>query len=83
MIPAPKQVPSPLAEDWATRGISYAVGADVGVADVLAAREIGPGLPQSASSRRIRSLDLAPLTGCTNRRGLKDSFAIAYRRAVK
>jgi len=24
MIPAPKQVPSPLAEDWATRGISYA-----------------------------------------------------------
>jgi hypothetical protein len=64
-------------------GCASAVDPDVGVADVLAAGEIGPGLPPSTSSRRIRSLDLAPLTGCTNPRGLKDSFAIAYRRAVK
>jgi hypothetical protein len=43
----------------------------------------GPGLLQSTFPRRIRSLDLAPRTGSTNPRGLKDSFAIAYRRADK
>ena len=45
---------------WA--GAQGAVGADVGVADVLAARALGPGLPQSTPSRRADGRGPTPVT---------------------
>ena len=41
-----------------------AVGVDVGVADVLAARAFGPGLPQSTPAGPVGGVGLAPVNSC-------------------
>src|SRR5262249_9715853 len=46
-------------------------GADVGVADVLAAGTFGPRLPQPMPSRPTSGPDLAPVTHCANFRNAK------------
>jgi hypothetical protein len=48
--------------DSATVTDADAVGADVDVADVLAAGAFGPGLPQSTGPRHAGSPGLPPLT---------------------
>src|SRR5262249_61153562 len=53
-------------------------GADVGVADMLAAGAFGPGLPQSTASRRAGGLGLAPVSRHAHPPLAKKPFAIAY-----
>src|SRR5262245_40170499 len=52
--------------------------ADVGVADLLAAGALCPGLAQSTAAGHAGSLGTAALIDRTNLRGSKDSFARAY-----
>src|SRR5262245_48200757 len=48
-----------------------AVGPDVGVADLLAAGALGPGLPEPTPSRWAGDTGLAPLTRRTHSHALK------------
>src|SRR5262249_18763777 len=59
-----------LGRQPALGGGAGAVGADVGVADLLAARAFGPGLPQPTPSRQTSGPGLAPVTYRANSRSV-------------